>query len=61
MNSIQRNRQEPRPDPEGVTQEELRLIRLELSAIRKIIDAFAGTYLNSRFPFGKATDRWFRR
>lgn len=51
------------PQPDGKTQalDELRAIRLELAALRKLVDTFAGIFLNSKFPFGKPTDRWGRR
>jgi hypothetical protein len=57
MNSLRRNDEPDRDE----TAEELRRIGMELAAIRKILDHFAGVYLNAKFPFGKATDRWFRR
>jgi hypothetical protein len=37
-----------------------RIIRA-LERLERRFDEFAGTYLNARFPFGKATDRWARR
>src|SRR5688572_15621505 len=43
---------------DDATREELRAIRLELIALRRLFDHFAGVFLNSRFPYGKATDRW---
>ena len=58
MNILQRNNARSEQD---VTLEELRRIRLELIALRKLFDHFAGTFLNSRFPFGKPVDRWGRR
>jgi hypothetical protein len=38
--------------------EELRALRRELSALRRLFDEFAGSYLNAKFPFGKPHDRW---
>ena len=40
---------------------ELRAVRLELAALRKLFDTFAGVFLNSKFPFGQPVDRWRRR
>ena len=39
---------------------EARAQRGELTQLRRLFDHFAGTYLNARFPYGKATDRWTR-
>ena len=41
--------------------EELRAIRRELAALRRLVDEFAASYLNARFPHGKPADRWSRR
>lgn len=41
--------------------DELRAIRRDLAGLRKILDDFAGAYLNARFPYGKPSDRWARR
>jgi hypothetical protein len=48
--------------------DELRAIRAELAAhraettaLRKLFDHFAGTFLNAKFPYGKPEDRWSRR
>ena len=43
------------------TLEELRQIRAELAALRRLFDHFAGIFLNARFPYGKPVDRWSRR
>ena len=51
----------PQPDSKMQAIEELRLIRLELAALRKLVDTFAGILLNAKFPYGKPTDRWGRR
>jgi len=40
--------------------EELKAIRRELGALRKLVDTFAGVFLNAKFPHGKPTDRWRR-
>jgi hypothetical protein len=58
MNSLLRN---ARPHHDDDTREELRRIRAELSALRKLFDHFAGTFLNAKFPYGKPLDRWGRR
>lgn len=47
-----------RPDDKRRLEEQ---ILRELQAIRKLLDAFAGAYLNAQFPYGKPTDRWRRR
>lgn len=50
------------PPPErNLALEELKAIRLELVALRKLLDTFAAAFLNAKFPFGKPTDRWGRR
>lgn len=41
--------------------DELRAIRREQSRLRELFDSFAGVYLNAKFPYGKADDRWARR
>jgi hypothetical protein len=41
--------------------EELRQIRAEQAALRKLLDEFVGVFLNAKFPYGRATDRWARR
>ena len=40
---------------------DLQKISAELHALGRMLDDFAGAYLNARFPFGKPTDRWGRR
>ena len=40
---------------------ELRAIRAELTAIRKLFDHFAGALLNAKFQYGQPFDRWRRR
>jgi hypothetical protein len=47
-----------RPDP---ILAELRAIRAEQVQLRRIFDHFADVFLNAKFPYGKATDRWLRR
>jgi hypothetical protein len=37
---------------------EIRALRQELRATRRLFDEFAKVYLNARFPYGKPTDRW---
>jgi hypothetical protein len=39
----------------------LRRILEELRALRALIDEFAGSYLNAKFPYGEPDDRWRRR
>jgi hypothetical protein len=34
--------------------EELRAIRREQAALRRLFDEFFGAFLNAKFPFGKA-------
>ena len=46
---------------ENQTTKELRAIRAELAALRKLFDHFAGVLLNAKFPYGKPVDRWGRR
>jgi hypothetical protein len=41
--------------------EEMRLMRAEVAALRRLFDEFAGVYLNAKFPYGRPTDRWWRR
>lgn len=50
----------PDPPNDNRALEELRAIRRELAALRKLVDTFAGVFLNAKFPFGKPTDRWRR-
>ena len=40
---------------------ELRAMRTELTTLRRLFDEFAGVFLNAKFPYGQATDRWARR
>jgi len=40
--------------------EELRAIRRELIALRKLFDAAIGAFINAKFPHGKPIDRWRR-
>ena len=51
-----------RPEADGKREAlaELRAIRAELAALRRLFDAFAGAFLNAKFRFGKPTDRWTR-
>jgi hypothetical protein len=51
----------PQPDSRREALEELRAIRRELAALRKLFDHFAGIFLNAKFQYGKPTDRWARR
>jgi hypothetical protein len=50
-----------RPQADDKTVEELRLIRAELAALRRMFFDFGRTYLAAKFPFGKPTDRWAPR
>lgn len=40
---------------------ELRAMREEQRQFRRLFDQFAYVYLNAKFPYGRATDRWHRR
>ena len=40
---------------------ELQAIRQELTALRHLLDHFAATFLNARFPYGKPLDKWRSR
>jgi hypothetical protein len=40
--------------------DELKAIRRELAALRRLFDEFSGAFLNAKFPFGKPADRWRR-
>jgi hypothetical protein len=52
------NLQRPHTDDKAL--EEMRAIRVELAALRRLFDEFAGVFLNAKFPYGKGTDRWAR-
>jgi hypothetical protein len=53
---------EPRPDGKTeALEDEIRALRRELVAFRRIFDEFANVFLNTRFPFGQPVDRWRRR
>ena len=49
------------PDKQSELLAELKAIRREQSAIRRLLDEFCGAYLNAKFPFGVPVDRWRRR
>jgi len=51
----------PSPDVSMTLLAELRAMRAELGALRRLFDQFAGAFLNAKFPYGKPTDRWARR
>ena len=51
--------QRPPAYPEQVVAE-LRAIRIQQEELHRLLDEFAGSYLNARFPHGNATDRWRR-
>ncbi len=54
----------PRNRPPAIDDDllaEVRGIRLALVKLTEVLDAFAGVFLNTRFPHGKPTDRWGRR
>ena len=55
------NRVSDPPPERNVALEELKAIRLELVALRKLIDAFAAAFLNAKFPHGRPSDPWGRR
>jgi hypothetical protein len=46
------------PPPEN---EQLTRIEASLNRIEKLLDEFCGVMLNSKFRYGKPTDRWARR
>jgi len=39
---------------------ELVSFRADVESLRQLFDQFAGVFLNAKFPYGKATDRWGR-
>jgi len=41
--------------------EELRAIHREIAKLNETLDTFAHVLLNSKFPFGRPTDKWSRR
>ena len=49
----------PPKNPEAI--EVLKEILDRLERLDDRFDEFAGTFLNAKFPHGKATDRWARR
>jgi hypothetical protein len=49
------------PSTDDPVLRELRALRQEHTALRRLFDEFAGAYLNARFPYGRPTDRWPRR
>jgi hypothetical protein len=54
------DRQRP-PTRDELLFEELRAIRQEQAAFRRLFDEFAGVFLNAKFPYGQPRDRWARR
>ena len=50
-----------RSPPEDKTLEEMRLIRAELAALRRLFYDFGKTSLAARFRSGKPRDRWASR
>jgi len=50
----------PDDDDKSSSRDELHAIRVELTKLRKTIDAFAGVFLNANYPHGRPTDRWPR-
>lgn len=52
---------DPRSSDKAAALDELRAIRRELTAIRKLFDHFCGIFLNAKFPHGKPIDRWTRQ
>jgi len=47
-------------DRDDALLEELRAIRQEQAAFRRLFDEFARVYLAAKFPYGQAGDRWKR-
>lgn len=41
--------------------EEVRANTQAIDRLGRLFDEFASAYLNTKFPFGKPTDRWARR
>jgi hypothetical protein len=39
----------------------LRAILVEQRRFNNLVDEFAGVFLNAKFPYGRPTDRWWRR
>ena len=74
MDRVQRPPRRP-PDATPNTQRALRdldarlarlevreeLDRIERRRLERLFDEFADAYLNAKFPFGRAGDRWGRR
>jgi hypothetical protein len=59
---VNRVADEPPKRPDHELLEELRAIRREQAALRRLLDSFCGAYLAAKFPYGDhATDRWGRR
>ena len=52
------DRHEP-DDPTTVA--EMKAIKRELVAIRRVLDDFAAAFLKARFPYGRPVDRWRNR
>jgi hypothetical protein len=44
-----------------VENEQIERLILEIQQLRRIVESFAGVFLNSKFRYGKASDRWARR
>jgi hypothetical protein len=49
------------PTRDDLVLRELRALRQEQAALRRLFDEFAGAFLNARFPYGRPVDRWARR
>lgn len=52
---------DPQPERNNQALEELKAIRRELAAMRKLVDTAIGVFFNAKFPFGQPDDRWRRR
>jgi hypothetical protein len=53
-------RNQPPPENDRELIAEIRALRREQAALRRLLDQFFGVYLDSRFPYGKPIDRWRR-
>jgi hypothetical protein len=53
-------RNEPLKQHDSELLEEMRAIRREQAALRRLLDSAIGVFLNSKFPYGRPVDRWRR-
>jgi hypothetical protein len=50
----------PKTEPRQLDPEQIERLIRAIERFEKRFDEFADAFLNARFPFGKATDRWRR-